>query len=88
MVTVTVRIGKKDALYLPRDLVRALGLREGEKVQLTVDGDTVRMTIIRNPLRLALKGRKFARVCPNEVEAISLEEQSRHAASSSDHRRV
>jgi len=63
----------------------ALGLKEGGKVQLMVDGDTIGMAIIRNPLRLALKGRKFAKVSPDEVEAISLEEQSRQAPGSCDH---
>lgn len=80
MVTVAVRIGKKDALYLPKDVVRALGLEEGEKVQLTVEGDAIRMEIIRDPLKLALEGRKFAKINPDEIEAVSLEEQARHAA--------
>ncbi len=81
MVTETVRIGRKSALYLPRNIVRALGLEEGEKVQLTVDGDTIKMEIIRDPLKLALEGRKFAKINPDEVEAISLEEQTRHTES-------
>lgn len=83
MLTETVRIGRKNVLHLPTSVVRALGVREGDKVQLTVDGGTIRMEIISDdPLKLALEGRKSAKINPDEVEAISLKEQSRHSRSS------
>ena len=75
-LTIEARVGKKYAIYLPRVVVEALGLREGEKVLLRVVENGVVLETVRNPVELALSGKKFASIKPEEVEAISLGEQT------------
>jgi AbrB family looped-hinge helix DNA binding protein len=76
------KIGKKYAVYLPKSVVRAAGIREGDKVKFRVVGNTVEIQVIRNPLELAISGSKFASLKPSEIEEISLSEQARHAKNS------
>lgn len=76
------RIGKKYAIYLPKAVVEALGLTEGEKVLLKVAGNTVILESLKDPLQLALSGKKFASITPEKIEAISLEEQTSHVKGS------
>ena len=73
---VKARIGKKYALYLPKAVVEAVGLEEGERVMLRVDGKTVILESLQDPIKLALTGKKFASITSERVEAISLEEQA------------
>jgi len=77
-LTIETFIGKKYALYLPKAVVKALNLREGERVLLRVAGNTLVLEVIQDPIQLALSGKKFASVTPEQVEAISLEEQAGH----------
>ena len=73
-----VRVGKKYAIYLPKAVVSALGLKEGDEVVLNVAGDTLIVEKIQDPIQLALSGRKFASITPEQAEAISIEEQGRY----------
>ncbi|MEM2123326.1 MAG: AbrB/MazE/SpoVT family DNA-binding domain-containing protein [Candidatus Bathyarchaeia archaeon] len=77
-LTVRSRIGKKYAVYLPKRLVEAAGLEEGEEILLRLAGDDIVIEGIKDPIALALKGWKFASMKPDEVEAISLGEQERY----------
>ncbi|HEW93822.1 AbrB/MazE/SpoVT family DNA-binding domain-containing protein [Candidatus Geothermarchaeota archaeon] len=72
------RIGKKYAIYLPKDIVEALGFREGDRVILRVSDNSLIIEKVYDPLDLAISGEKFASVTLNEVEAISLEEQEKY----------
>lgn len=83
MLTEMVSVGKKNAIYLPKRVVKALGIEAGEKMQITLEGRSIRMEVIGDPLKLALEGEKFAKVNPEEIEAISLEEQTSHVRGSS-----
>ena len=76
-LTIESRVGKKYALYLPRAVVKALNLKEGGKVLLTVTGTSVVLESLQDPIQLALEGEKFASITPDDVEAISDEEQHR-----------
>jgi antitoxin MazE len=82
-LTVEARIGKKYAVYLPKALVEAAGLREGERVLLKLAGNTVVLEVVRDPIQLAVSGKKFASIEPEQVEAISLGEQATHTLGSS-----
>jgi len=75
-LTVEARVSKKYAIYLPKALVEATGLTVGEKVLLRVIGNTIVLESLQDPIKLALSGKKFASIKPEEVEAISLEEQA------------
>ncbi len=78
---VSARIGKKFALYLPKKVVDLLKVKEGDKVKISVEGERMVVEIIRDPIDLALHGKKFARIFAEEVERISLEEQSKYEGS-------
>jgi len=64
-------------VYLPKSIAKAVGVKEGDKVLLRVEGEAIILEVIRDPIELALTGRKFASVKPEEVEAVSVEEQER-----------
>ena len=81
-MTIEARVGKKYAIYLPKAIVKALGLREGERVFLTVSGSTLVVEKLQDPIQLALSGRKFASITPKQVEAVSLEEQEKRVKGS------
>jgi len=80
---IEVHIGKKFAIYLPRAIVKALGLKEGEKVLLRVSGNSIIIETLKDPIQLALSREKFATMTPDEIEAISLEEQEKYTGDSS-----
>jgi len=81
-LTFEIKVGKKYAIYLPKAVVKAVGIKEGGKVLLRISGNTLIIETIQDPIQLALSGEKFASVTPEEVEAISIEEQERHGDSS------
>ncbi len=81
-LSIQVSVGKKYAIYLPRAIVRALNLKEGEKVLLRVSGATVILESLQDPIHLALSGRKFASLTQEQVEKISAEEQATHFTNS------
>ena len=74
-LTIEAKVGKKRALYLPREVVEALNLKEGGKVLLRVSGKTLTVESLQDPFQLALHGKKFASITPDQVEAMSIEQQ-------------
>ncbi len=81
-LTIKAKIGKKYSLYLPKAVVKALQLKEGERVKLKVVDNRLILEPIQDPLNLALSGKKFTAIEPDQIEAISIEEQSSHVKSS------
>ena len=77
-LTVKSRVGKKHAIYLPKRIVEALDITEGQKILLEAAGDTLILRFLKDPLQLALSENKFASITPEKIEAISLEEQATH----------
>ena len=45
-LTFEVRVGKKFAIYLPKAVVKAMGLEEGGKVLLRVSGNTLIIEVL------------------------------------------
>lgn len=78
-----ILIGKKYAIYLPKSVVEALGIKEGDEAILRLSGRTIIIEPLPDPVRLALSEDKFARIKPEDVEAISLEEQRKYFESTS-----
>ena len=70
-----VRVSRKGAVYLPRELMRLLGIGEGSELLVRVEGGRLVMTPLRDPLELALRGPKYARVRAEDVERWSEEWQ-------------
>jgi len=77
-----IKVGKKYALYLPIEVVKTLNLREGDRMLLSLSEGRIILTPIREPLDMALREGKFDSYTPEEVEAISLEEQRRRVGNS------
>lgn len=75
---VSAKIGKKFTLHLPKRVVDYLKIKEGDRVRISVEGKKIVVEVIRDPIDLALQGKKFAKISAEEVERISLEEQSRY----------
>ena len=75
-----VRVEKGLVIRLSEEMAKSLGVKEGDVGSVSVEGSKLDFT--RDPMKLALQGPKFASIRPEEVEAISLEEQKRRIASS------
>jgi AbrB family looped-hinge helix DNA binding protein len=78
-----ITIGKKYTIYLPKAIVKALNLKEGNKILLKVSNNTIIMEPIYDPIKLALSEKMFASIKPEKVELISLEEQEKYIKGSS-----
>ena len=77
-----VRVGKRYAIYLPKRVVEKIGISEGDELILNVEGDKIELNKIHDPIELALKGKKFAKVSLEEIEEVSLAEQEKKIESS------
>jgi antitoxin component of MazEF toxin-antitoxin module len=62
------KVGKRLALYPPRELVRQLGLEEGCKVVFSIEGNRLIIEKVKNPWELALHSRKWAETTVKESE--------------------
>lgn len=80
-LVVEVTVGKKHAIYLPKVIVNKLNLKESDKLIIQVKGSILIMKPVIDPIRLALHGSKFAKIKPEQVEVISLEEQEKYTKS-------
>ena len=76
-----IRIGKRNTLYLPKGIAAELALEPGDTVELRVEGRSLRVNPIRDPLKLAIGGPKFAKITPEEIEEISIAEQRKRNGS-------
>lgn len=65
---VKTRVSKKNTLYIPKSICDALGIREGSRLRMRVEGDRLVAEVIPDPFRLALKGPKFSSTTFEEFE--------------------
>ncbi|MEM0008539.1 MAG: AbrB/MazE/SpoVT family DNA-binding domain-containing protein [Thermofilum sp.] len=75
---IVVRVGRNYAVYLPKRVVEELKLKEGEKLILTVEGQSI---VLRRPLDFFEEIRrspKRLRLTPEEFEKTSVEAQEEH----------
>lgn len=77
-LTIISKIGKKFTIYLPRKVVNVLGIREGDRAEISINKEVIIIRVIKNPLELALHGEKFAEIPAEEIEEISLKEQRKY----------
>ena len=74
-----IRVHRGYALQLPRELARAVGIREGGYVRLRLEDSRIILEPERNcldPFEYALRGPKFAETSFEEFERESEEMQS------------
>ncbi|RLE85147.1 MAG: AbrB/MazE/SpoVT family DNA-binding domain-containing protein [Thermoprotei archaeon] len=70
------KVGRKGAIYMPKRLMERLGVREGDRVLIRVEGSNkVVLEFVPDPLSLALKTKKWAKTTVEEFERESVEEQ-------------
>lgn len=69
------RVGKKGAVYIPKRIAKLLNINEGDKVIMRVEGNKLVLEFIPDPLSLALRVRKWARITVEEFERESEGEQ-------------
>ncbi|MHB9302313.1 AbrB/MazE/SpoVT family DNA-binding domain-containing protein [Thermofilum pendens] len=72
---VRVRLSKKNTLYIPKSIAKAVGIREGSKLKLRVEGHRIIIEPVPDPFELALHGSKFAETTFEEFEKESEELQ-------------
>jgi len=75
-VSTEVRIGKKRTLVILKNIAEKLGIKEGDKIKITVVGDKLVLQPIRDAVWLSLYGKKVAKVTLEDLEATSIEEQA------------
>ncbi|MHA1833274.1 MAG: AbrB/MazE/SpoVT family DNA-binding domain-containing protein [Candidatus Baldrarchaeia archaeon] len=69
-MSLTVRVGKKYAIYLPKAIVEKLGIKEGDVLVFNVRGDK----LIVRPVKKFLKARKaWSSVSFEEIESVGEE---------------
>ncbi|BES80479.1 AbrB/MazE/SpoVT family DNA-binding domain-containing protein [Pyrodictium abyssi] len=70
------RVGRKGAIYIPKGILRRLGVEEGDQVVIRVE-DEKRITLefIPDPFLLAARQKPWARTSVEEFEKESEEEQ-------------
>jgi len=80
-LTIHSKVGRKYTIYLPKKIVESLGIKEMDRVKLSIEKGKIVVEIVKDPLELALHGKKFTKISAEEVEQISLEEQEKHESS-------
>ena len=75
---VSVHVGKRRTIVIPKAVAEALGIGEGSRLLLELRGDHIVLKPVSDAITLSVKGEKIARVTLGELEATSLEEQKRY----------
>ncbi|MEM1646489.1 MAG: AbrB/MazE/SpoVT family DNA-binding domain-containing protein [Ignisphaera sp.] len=75
-----VRVGKKLTIHIPKGIAEELNIKEGDILTLKVKDNKIILEV-NNAVLLSIKGKKFARISPDEVERISEEEQGKYEGS-------
>jgi antitoxin MazE len=77
-LSTVARIGKRRTLVIPKKIAEKIGIKEGDKVKITVLEDKLVLEPIRDAVWLSLYGKKVASVTLEDLEATSMEEQNRY----------
>lgn len=62
-----VRLGKRNTIYIPKNVVEKLNLKEGDKMALVVNGDKIELIPLKKPSKY------WAEIDPDEVEEVGEE---------------
>ncbi|MEM3806096.1 MAG: AbrB/MazE/SpoVT family DNA-binding domain-containing protein [Desulfurococcus sp.] len=74
----TVRVGRKRTIVIPKKIADMLGIEEGSRVMLVISGNKLEVIPLPDAITLSLKGKKVARVTLRELEEESMREQKRY----------
>ncbi|MEM2659080.1 MAG: AbrB/MazE/SpoVT family DNA-binding domain-containing protein [Zestosphaera sp.] len=78
--SLTVRVGRKRTIVIPKKIADILGIDEGSRVMLVVSDNKLEVIPLPDAITLSLKGKKVARVTLRELEEESLREQKKYIA--------
>ncbi len=70
MVSQTIRVGKKYAIYLPKKIVEEVGIKVGDSLIAQVRGREIVLKHVEGKLRVA---KPWSKVKPEEVEEVGEE---------------
>ena len=70
-----IRISKKFTIYIPKAIVEAAGVKEGDYLKISVNDSKIILEPIPDPFDIALKGPKFGKTTFEEFEKSSEEMQ-------------
>ncbi len=71
------KVGRKNTIYISKQIIETSGIKEGTKILIKAERGKLEIEAIDDPITLAIKSKKFAKVTIEEVEKISEEEQTR-----------
>ncbi|RLG81062.1 MAG: AbrB/MazE/SpoVT family DNA-binding domain-containing protein [Thermoprotei archaeon] len=80
---IIIRVCKKGAIYLPRKIMRDMGISEGDYLLVRIKGNKLIMEVIPDPFLLAVKTKKWAKTTVEEFERESEIEQEQTLESNS-----
>ena len=69
---------KEEHSSYPKKIAEKLGIKEGDKVKITVLEDKILLEPVRDAVWLSLYGEKVAKVTLEDLEATSMEEQNKY----------
>ena len=72
---IRVKLSRKNTLYIPKSMAKALGIKGGDVVKLRLEGSKIAIEPILDPFDLAINGLKFAKTTFEEFERESEELQ-------------
>jgi len=76
-ISVETKVGKKRVIVIPKKIAEVVGVREGQRIRITVQGGKIVIEPVRDAIWLALYGRKIGVIMPEEIEEESLREQEK-----------
>jgi len=71
-----LKVVKKGAIYLPKQVIERLNISEGDKVLMKIEGNRLVLEFIPDPLSLALRIKKWTKTTVKEFEKESEREQN------------
>ena len=69
------KVGRKGAIYIPKHVCKQLGINENDRVLMKIEGNTLVLEFIPDPLSLAMKIKKWTKTTVEEFEKESEELQ-------------
>ena len=72
-----VKVDKEFAVHIPKEVAEELNIREGDTLTMKIKGNKIILEV-DNAILLSVKGKKFAKISPEDVERISEEEQRKY----------
>ncbi|RLG75589.1 MAG: AbrB/MazE/SpoVT family DNA-binding domain-containing protein [Thermoprotei archaeon] len=72
----TGRVGKRYVLYPPKELLEAIGVKEGDLILYRIEDGRLVVEPVINPFEYALKVKKWAKTSLKEIEEFSSKMQA------------